>query len=74
MAQGFCHTFQTTQGLDGREHVGGIGALPPPRFEPPPLFGIAQERFEQQRLPVPLQQPSPELAAHRKVKSQVFKL
>jgi hypothetical protein len=72
MAQGFGHTFETTQGFDGRKHVGRIGALPTASLEPSSLFGRAHQRLEQERLPIPLQQSGPELAEYRKVKSQVF--
>ena len=53
MAQGLCDTFQTTERFDGRQHMGGIGALTATSLEPALFFGMAKPRFKKQRLPTP---------------------
>jgi hypothetical protein len=60
MAQGLSHQFESVEGADGGQHMGGIGPLAPTRFEPPTRLALLQEDFQQASLGASSDQPSAE--------------
>jgi hypothetical protein len=69
--QGFSHEFEAVEHPDGRQHVGRIGALPPSGRESPQSATALQQRIEQERFGMVVQQSIPELTQHGKIEPRI---
>jgi hypothetical protein len=74
VAQGLTHALQSVQGANGRQHMGGVGALAAAHLEEAAFTYPGQQGVEQQLFGVPRQQPRPELAQHGMVEARVGQL
>jgi hypothetical protein len=57
----FPDQFQPVERPDGRQNMGGIGPLRPPRFEEIAFLQTPQQRLQEQVLSFPLEEPRAEL-------------
>jgi hypothetical protein len=64
--------FQPVQAADRRQHVRGVGPLPPPGSHQAQLFEPVQQQVEDCPVHIPGHQPAPELAQHREIKALII--
>src|SRR3954452_18001150 len=66
--------LQPIEGANGRQHMRGVGSLPPPRFEDAELSGDLEHPLQQALLRATSQKTISKLAEHAEVKARVRQL
>ena len=74
VAHGFPDQFEPVEGPDGRQNMGGIGALRPPCFEEVAFLQLPQQRLQEQVFRSPMDEARAELAQDRRIKAGIGQL
>jgi hypothetical protein len=70
----FPNQFKPVESPDGRQNMGGIAPLRPPRFEEIAFLQTPQQRLQEQVFRFSLDEPRTELAQNRRIKAGIGQL
>ncbi len=71
MAQRFAHPLQPIEHAYCRQHMGGVGTLPPARLEETLLTAVGQQGVEEEVFVLPFHQTGTKLAQHGMIEARI---